>query len=333
MMSSFAHDVGSDMAATDTQLATVRPLGSNPIDFGVTTSNETLFLHTSQQNAGPAPHPSSNSSVIVIYYFCVDHLDSSCYGYTQIVSLIWGCLFIIFFFASVLLLPIFRSTWRNIKVTRKSSSVYIDDDNKPTPAVQPIFNINSGPTPVAQPVPQQIMLPPQLLQQYAGPQVHQVPPAPASQQQTQIPQRPQQLYPAQPQTQNIMTPSGVIHLNLYTIQLPNGNNTYVTTSPIIDQLSTDCFEMDTCDRVAQLAHSTFFDEAIRARPTTRSKKSGKLKILKDSEDDEYSTVDFQGLNAATTNESFLKIDWDDSDLEDKFDKFMFRTTCSAANCD
>ncbi|ULT80771.1 hypothetical protein L5515_016848 [Caenorhabditis briggsae] len=177
-----------------------------------------------------------------IYYFCVDHLDSSCYGYTQIVSLIWGCLFIIFFFASVLLLPIFRSTWRNIKVTRKSSSVYIDDDNKPTPAVQPIFNINSGPTPVAQPVPQQIMLPPQLLQQYAGPQVHQVPPAPASQQQTQIPQRPQQLYPAQPQTQNIMTPSGVIHLNLYTIQLPNGNNTYVTTSPIIDQLSTDCFE-------------------------------------------------------------------------------------------
>ncbi|ULT80769.1 hypothetical protein L3Y34_010969 [Caenorhabditis briggsae] len=92
-------------------------------------------------------------------------------------------------------------------------------------------------------------------------------------------------------------------------------------------------QMDTCDRVAQLAHSTFFDEAIRARPTTRSKKSGKLKILKDSEDDEYSTVDFQGLNAATTNESFLKIDWDDSDLEDKFDIFMFRTTCSAANCD
>ncbi|PIC12282.1 hypothetical protein B9Z55_028518 [Caenorhabditis nigoni] len=163
-----------------------------------------------------------------IYWFCVDNLDESCYGYTQIVSLIWGCLFIIFFFASVLLLPIFRSTWRNIKVTRKSSSVYIDDDNKPTPAVQPIFNINSGPTPVAQPVPQQIMLPPQLLQQYAGPQVHQVPPAPASQQQTQIPQRPQQLYPAQPQTQNIMTPSGVIHLNLYTIQLPNGNNTYGT---------------------------------------------------------------------------------------------------------
>ncbi|CAR98510.1 Protein CBG27515 [Caenorhabditis briggsae] len=53
----------------------------------------------------------------------------------------------------------------------------------------------------------------------------------------------------------------------------------------------------------------------------------------DSKDEQNSTVDFQGLNAATTNESFLKIDWDDSDLEDKFDIFMFRTTCSAANCD
>lgn len=182
--------------------------------------------------------------VSFVYNFCQDKLEyTSCYGGTQLVSLIWGCIFIIFFFASVLLLPVFRSTWRNIKVTRKSSSVYIDDDNKPTPAVQPIFNINSGPTSPQQPVPQQILLPPQLIQQFAGAQfqqnqMHQQQ-QPSVQPQQQFPQRPQHLYPA---PQNIMTPSGVIHLNLYTIQLPNGNNTYVTTAPIIDQLSTDCFD-------------------------------------------------------------------------------------------
>ncbi|KAF1747375.1 hypothetical protein GCK72_023837 [Caenorhabditis remanei] len=121
-------------------------------------------------------------------------------------------------------MPVFRNTWRNIKVTRKSSSVYIDDDNRPSAAVQPIFNINSGPSPPSQ-VPQQFVLPPQLFQQlpesqHQQPQIHL---QQQSQQQQQIPQRPQQLYPG---LQNIMTPSGVIHLNLYTIQLPNGNNTY-----------------------------------------------------------------------------------------------------------
>ncbi|EFO89611.1 hypothetical protein CRE_07333 [Caenorhabditis remanei] len=178
--------------------------------------------------------------VSFVYEFCLDKLQyTSCYGGVQLVSLIWGCLFVIFFFASVLLMPVFRNTWRNIKVTRKSSSVYIDDDNRPSAAVQPIFNINSGPSPPSQ-VPQQFVLPPQLFQQLPGsqqqqPQIH----LQQQSQQQQIPQRPQQLYPG---LQNIMTPSGVIHLNLYTIQLPNGNNTYVTSSPIIDQLSTDCFD-------------------------------------------------------------------------------------------
>ncbi|CAL2049619.1 unnamed protein product [Caenorhabditis brenneri] len=179
--------------------------------------------------------------VSFVYEFCADKLMyTSCYGGTQLVSLIWGVLFVIFFFASVLLLPVFRTTWRNIKVTRKSSSVYIDDDNKPSATVQPIFNINSAPAPPAPQVPQQFVLPPQLLQQLSAAQLQQ----PIQQQQTQpqqqqIPQRPQHLYPG---PSNIMTPSGIIHLNLYTIQLPSGNNNYVTTSPIIDQLSTDCFD-------------------------------------------------------------------------------------------
>ncbi|CCD71586.1 MARVEL domain-containing protein [Caenorhabditis elegans] len=177
--------------------------------------------------------------VSFVYNFCATKLlYTSCYGGTQLVSLIWGCIFIIFFFASVLLLPVFRTTWRNIKVTRKSSSVYIDGDNAPVPPVQPIFNINSGP-PAAQPAPQQIMIPPQLfnqqMPQLQNPQQHnQI----SQQTQSQMlqPQRPQQLYPA---SSAIMQPSGVIHLNLYTIQLPNGHQTYTTSSPIIDQLSSN----------------------------------------------------------------------------------------------
>lgn len=181
--------------------------------------------------------------VSFVYKFCENKLlYGSCYGGSQLVSLIWGCLFIIFFFASVLLLPVFRNTWRNIKVTRKSSSVYIDDDNRPSAAVQPIFNINSAPAPPASQAPQQFVLPPQLLQQLSGAQLQQSmqqQQTQSQQQQQQIPQRPQHLYPG---PSNIMTPSGIIHLNLYTIQLPSGNNNYVTTTPIIDQLSTDCFD-------------------------------------------------------------------------------------------
>ncbi|CAI2356643.1 unnamed protein product [Caenorhabditis sp. 36 PRJEB53466] len=159
-----------------------------------------------------------------IYSFCVNKLKyTNCYGRTQLDSFIWGVLFIIFFFVSVILLPVYKNTWRNIKATRKSSSVYIDGDKNQGAPVQPIFNINSAPPqpPAPPPVPPQILLPQQFLSQPGFPQL-----------QTQQP-----VYPGQ--ASSIMTSMGTIHLNLYSIQLPNGTSTFLSPSPVIEQLGSN----------------------------------------------------------------------------------------------